>query len=146
MLTKTFIWACTCMCVCVCVELACMTTPLPPVRQHLREAAMEMCAPPQHTNTHTVEQTNSVRSLCEAPVWALPILHNAPSIRSFSCPFRRLSLRPVIQSAVNVRFLLKHIKPTGIAGGALIMLLLSSLISTNRVNLLRGTALRLSQS
>lgn len=51
---KAFMWACTCMC--VYVQLACMTTPLPSMRQHLREAAMEMCARPQHTNTHT--QTN----------------------------------------------------------------------------------------
>lgn len=51
MLTKTY----TLLYLCVCVERAYITTPLPrrSVRQRLREAAVEMCAPPQHTNTQT---------------------------------------------------------------------------------------------
>lgn len=52
---------------CVRVELARMTAQLPSMRQHLREAVMEMCVCAHHHNTqehtHTLRLTNAVSSL-----------------------------------------------------------------------------------
>lgn len=148
-------WACTCMC--VYVPLACMTTPLPSMRQHLREAAMEMCARPQHTSTHThthtLRQTNTVRSLRWAPrldfAFSLQLLlHSLPLSLSCSLPSFSLSSDPKCCKCHADRggFFLSTLNPPSSLVGVLITPSLSSLISTNQVNFLRGTALRLSQS
>lgn len=87
-------------CVYVCVELVCMTAPLPSVMQHLRESAMEMCAPPQHTNTHTqLRQTNVFSAL--GPSFGL-CLFSASRLSFALFAVCCLSLCPTIQSVVNV--------------------------------------------
>lgn len=141
----------TCMCVSAHVELECMTVPLPSMRQHLREAAMEMCAPPQHKHLHTHTHTHSDKQMlcvfCAGPPSFGLCLFSENSSSSIHSLYSLLSVCPV----VNVKqtgggLFLSRLNPPRFHCGALIMPSLSSLISTSQVNLLRGTALRLSQS
>lgn len=85
------------------------------MRQHLREAAMEMCAPPQrkHTHTHTHGQTNKS---CAFSVQGPPRLDFAFSLKP-PTPHSLYPL-PFVCPVVNVTqtaAALKHIKPTKIS-------------------------------
>lgn len=91
---------------------------------------MEMCMPPQHTNTHT--QTNKYCMHFGPLVWTLPFLYNSTSFTP-SKPFWSLpSFCPVIQNVVNVRlteergFFLSTLTPQGSLCDVLIMSSLSS--------------------
>ena len=155
---KTYMWVCTCVCmrvcvcVCVCVCVS-MTTTLPPsVMKHLREAAVEMCAPPQHTNTHThTHSDKQCRFSASGPSSGL-LSAAPPSVAppQDSLLFAFLSLCPkcckcqTVPSQSPRRPTTTHNRDHRHALS--ITPSLSSLISTGQSNLLRGSALRLSQS
>lgn len=157
MLTKPScgLYLCVCLrvwvCVCICGARV-HDRPTPPLWGNTCGKQQWKCVHHHNTNTltHTLtltlRQTNPVRSLYRAPlVWTLPFLWNPPP-HPLSLP-TAVCLSSCKCHADSSSFLLKHIKPTKIS---LVVhwscLSLPSLISTSQVNLLRGTALRLSQS